>query len=399
MADSPAIAPELVTALVPSLSRSLAEQFNVFRVMRHGTHEKQLSNVFAWLLDAQGTHELGDVPQRLFLDLVNSAIPVGRRLPSAGYEVAQEVVAPGHEGKLDPASADISDIVLSSTDAAVVVENFGTSDGHGHDYRRYLALGTSGGRDAVVVLLCERHVPHLQRDGWENAVVITYAGFLKALRTHVTADRKWRRQHPDQHVFLRQLFEHFVEGPAAMNTDDTLAFLTAMCKTGESARYGQRPRDRVTEEFGELIAAQARRQLEESRALLASVKRGLRDYANSTLVGQVNELISAGPVEKVVTRFVGQWEWCVELQRSEGHRTVFLEFGPTAVVQQGRAPQKLDDPDYSQIFVALESTPEGGVSHLMPTDVHLADALTGLASDDVRLRDAVLDIVSDMHIA
>ncbi|GAA4707079.1 hypothetical protein GCM10025781_27130 [Kocuria gwangalliensis] len=35
-----------VTALVPMLSRSLAEEFNVFRVMHHGTHEKQLSNVF-----------------------------------------------------------------------------------------------------------------------------------------------------------------------------------------------------------------------------------------------------------------------------------------------------------------------------------------------------------------
>lgn len=37
----------MVTRLVPSLSRSLAEQFDVFRVMHHGTHEKQLSNVFA----------------------------------------------------------------------------------------------------------------------------------------------------------------------------------------------------------------------------------------------------------------------------------------------------------------------------------------------------------------
>lgn len=41
---------QMVTDLVPSRSRSLAVQFNVFRVMHHGTHEKQLSNVFAWLL-------------------------------------------------------------------------------------------------------------------------------------------------------------------------------------------------------------------------------------------------------------------------------------------------------------------------------------------------------------
>ena len=171
------------------------------------------------------------------------------------------------------------------------------------------------------------------------------------------------------------------------------------CETGESARYGQRPRDRVTEEFGELIAAQARRQLEESRALLASVKRALRDHANSTLVGQVNELIPTGPVEKVVTRFVGQWEWCVELQRSEGHPTVFLEFGPTAVVEQVRISRKLGHPDYSQIFISLQGTADEGISRLAHTGVHLDEVLTGLASDDVRLRDAVLAIVADQHIA
>ncbi|WP_404801861.1 PD-(D/E)XK nuclease family protein [Brevibacterium aurantiacum] len=56
-----------VTALLPSLSQSLAEQFNIFRVMHHGTHEKQLSNVFVWLLDADATHEFGDKVQRAFL--------------------------------------------------------------------------------------------------------------------------------------------------------------------------------------------------------------------------------------------------------------------------------------------------------------------------------------------
>src|SRR5690625_3331430 len=54
---------KLVTALVPSLSRSLAQQFNLFNVLRHGTHEKQISNIFAWLLDPDETHELGTVFQ------------------------------------------------------------------------------------------------------------------------------------------------------------------------------------------------------------------------------------------------------------------------------------------------------------------------------------------------
>ena len=34
------------------------------------------------------------------------------------------------------------------------MENFESSDGHGHDYHRYLAYGAAGGRQSVVVLLC-----------------------------------------------------------------------------------------------------------------------------------------------------------------------------------------------------------------------------------------------------
>lgn len=49
----------MVRALIPSLSRSLEEQFSIFRVMRHGTHEKQISNVFAWLLRPDASHKLG----------------------------------------------------------------------------------------------------------------------------------------------------------------------------------------------------------------------------------------------------------------------------------------------------------------------------------------------------
>lgn len=37
----------LVTGLEPTVSGSLAERFNVFRVMHHGIHEMQLSSVFA----------------------------------------------------------------------------------------------------------------------------------------------------------------------------------------------------------------------------------------------------------------------------------------------------------------------------------------------------------------
>ena len=109
---------ELVTALVPSLLRSLAEQLNVFRVMRHGTHEKQLSNVFAWLLCEDATHALRDAFQRLFVERVQRALPAELKLPTAGYRVLQEVDTSGHEA-LDK---DIADIVLASPKANIVVE-------------------------------------------------------------------------------------------------------------------------------------------------------------------------------------------------------------------------------------------------------------------------------------
>lgn len=394
MADPAAIAPELVNALVPSLSRSLAEQFNVFRVMHHGTHEKQLSNVFAWLLDPEGTHGLGDAGQAIFLDLINECLPGGARLPRSGYEVSQEVVTPGHEGLPNPESADIADILLSSPGAAVVVENYGTSDGHGHDYHRYLALGRAGDRDAVVALLCQRHEMHLQRDGWEQAIVITYAELLDAVRSYVASDRAWTRQHPDQHFFLHQLFEHFVEGPAPMNTDDTLAFLTAMCETGESARFGFQPHDRAAEEFGDLIAAQARRQLAESRAMLAATKRALGIYANAVLVEQINRELFEGPVEEVVTQFKGLWTWGVGLRRGANLPAVFLVFGPTAVLEMDQVPRRLENPDYSQVFVDLKDPAVGGPSRIAPTGVSLVEVMDGLPADDVRLRDAVLAIIA-----
>lgn len=111
MADTSSSLDAMVTALVPSLSRSLAEQFNVFRVMRHGTHEKQLSNVFAWLLQENGTHELGDTFQRLFVQQVNRSLPPESPLPPSGYRVLQEVDTSGD----DALGKDIADIVLASS--------------------------------------------------------------------------------------------------------------------------------------------------------------------------------------------------------------------------------------------------------------------------------------------
>lgn len=383
---------DFVTMLLPGLSRSLGEQFNIFRVMHHGTHEKQLSNIFAWLLATDATHKLGDAFQRAFLARVNGQLRDDAQLPPSGYRVIQEVNTPGGEDIAGETGMDIADIVLSRSDAAVVIENYGTSDGHGHDYQRYLAHGATDGRATAVVLLCHRHEAHLQRDGWEQASVVTYADVLSDLQAHVERDGSWCRQHPDQLFFIRQMIQYFVKGPAAVDVDDQVSFIKAMCETGESARYGYRPRDRVTQEFAELVAEHARRQFEDSRTTLATVKDGLRRFARSVLVEQVNGAVNKGRIEKVVTKLVGQWEWCVELQRADAQPVIYLEFGPTAAVKNERVADPIHDPDYSRVFVSLRDEERGGTSRMVQTEVRLAEVIGGLSREDGRLRDAVLSL-------
>ena len=395
MAQQPTDMSGFVTALVPMLSRSLAEEFNVFRVMHHGTHEKQISNVFAWLLATDATHALGDAFQRIFLEKINAQLPAHQQLPCTGYRVAQEVdTRVDEEAAGGQVSMDIADLLLSREDAAVVVENYATTDGHGHDYHRYLAHAAGPGRAAAVVLLCNRRETHRQKDGWEQAVVVTYAEVLGDLHTHVERDRPWRRRHREQHFFIQQMIDHFVEGPAAVNLDDQISFIKAMCETGESARYGYRPQDRAAQEFADLVAEHARRQLEDSRNTLAVVKAGLRSFAQTTLTEQVNEIVESGPVTKVEARLSGKWEWCVAMRRADAQPTILLVFGPTAVVENERAPAGVSDPDYSQVFVTLKTAGQHGFERIVQTGVSLGEVINGLSQDDHRLRDAVLAVAS-----
>lgn len=392
--QDPTAAPSLghlVTALVPTLSRSLAEEFNVFRVMRHGTHEKQLSNVFAWLLNPDGTHDLGDVFQRLFVERINQQRGESAPLARTGYRVLQEVDTRGdQEVSSGTVGKDIADIVLLRPDAAVVIENFGTSDGHGHEYSRYLDHGVGPGRDAVVVLLCHRHESHLQTDGWENAAVVTYDEILVDLRAHLATTPSWRTSHLEQSFFIDQLLHHFVEGPAAVNLDDQLDFLRAMCDTGESARFGHRPHDRADEEFAALVADHARRQFADGRATLGKVKRRLREYARQTLIHQLSTDAHGSRIRSADSPNVGQWEYCIVLRGLDGEAQFNLEFGPTAVVEVGRVPLPSNDPDYSRIFLTRPAVGRSGIDRLVQTDVTLREVLDGLRADDHRLRDAVL---------
>lgn len=383
----------LVTALVPSLSRSLAEQFNVFRVMHHGTHEKQLSNVFAWLLRADGTHELGGTFQRIFMDRINTALSENTRFPTSGYRVSQEVDTSGDEA----AGKDIADIVLMAPHESVVVENFGTSDGHGHDYHGYLSYGAQGGRRSVVVLLCIRHESELQTKGWEHATVLTYAELLSDLHMHVKADKKWRRDHPQQNFFINELVENFVEGPSAVNTADRIAFIKTMCETGESARYGQRPQDAAAEQFAQTLAQHAKQQFEDGRKALGEIKRYLRQYAERRLMHQVNEALGEEVVVKVLSNFVGQWEWYVRLIDANKNLVVGLVFGPTAATYNDIVPEPVTTPDFSKIFVLIADQGADSERSLHQTDIDLGEVLTGFEPADDRLAQAVIPLVQAHH--
>src|SRR5699024_2926068 len=327
-----------------------------------------------------------------FVKKVNKRVDASKQLPTAGYRVVQEVDTRATEAFKPNEGMDIADIVLWRDDAALVIENYGTSDGHGHSYQQYLAHGSAGGRRGIVVLLCHRHEAHLQKDGWEQAAVVTYSEVLSDLKAEVDRDSAWCREHPEQLFFINQMYQHFVKGPEAVNVTDQVSFIKTMCETGESARYGYRPRDRATQEFADLVAEHARKQFEESRLTLAKVKDRLRSFARSVLVDQVDAVIEVGRIEKVVTRFVGQWEWCVELQRADSFPTIFLEFGPTAVAENARAEESVDDPDYSQVFVTLRNPENDGIARIAHTEVRLAEVIAGIDRDDRRLRDAVLSI-------
>lgn len=392
MTPPPENVDRLVTSLVPSLSRSLAEQFNVFRVMRHGTHEKQLSNVFAWLLDNRGTHELGDVFQRLFMARANAALGVGARFPISGYRVTQEVDTSGDAST----GKDIADILLSTASSSVVIENFGTSNGHGHNYYGYLSHGALGGRNSAVVLLCIRHEPELQTDGWEQAIVLTYADLLDDLRVYVDKDKKWQRAHPQQNFFIAELVEHFVEGPKAVNTDDRIAFISTMCKTGESVRYSYRPQESAAQEFAELVAQHAKQQFEDGRRLLSDIKTALRRYAKHSLLAQINGNVQQDILHSAQARFVGKWEWYVRLLRDEETQFAGLVFGPTAAVYNDTVQQPVEDPDFSRIFVLVKPERKGADDRLFQTDVSLNEVLSGIDPDDTRLADSVLAAVQSV---
>ena len=228
---------ELLQVLIPMLTDRPKRRFNVFEVMRHGSHEKQLSNVFAWLLDAEGTHGMGDVFQRIFLAEVNRRLRLLGRdtIAEDSYGVRQEVnTSVLGEGE------DIADIVLDGSQTTIVVENYFTSDGHGHGYQTYLSFGARQTPNSVGVLLCEHEIRSALTDGWEQAPVVLYSTLVEELIATVRQHKTYRHENVEQYHFIENMHRHFTNRMAvSMNRDGLVAFVDALCRGGEAEVFGQ----------------------------------------------------------------------------------------------------------------------------------------------------------------
>ena len=321
---------DLATALLPVLHRSLEARFNVFDVMHHGSHEKQISNLFRWLLETEGNHHLGDTFLRIFIDEVNQGL-VGREpfAPEA-YLVLQEVNT--SDGTR---AADIADLVLKNDDAVIVVENYFTSDGHGHSYQGYLEYSQRDGRQGAVVLLCHDHDSMLQTDGWEYASVVTYGKLLDRLRLAVDSDRQYQQKHPEPYSFIDQMHRKFVKGRGPVEDHQVLDFVIAMCATAKAGRYGEQKHTSAADGFANDVAEQARERFGEGRELLGRVKVRLRNFSAQDLRSQLNETLGDEFVSKVSATHAATYQWTVNFDiPDDGEKFVEarlqLKFGPSA---------------------------------------------------------------------
>jgi len=388
------VSDDLVTGLLPVLGRSLELGFNIFDVMHHGLHEKQISNVFKWLLDTEQTHNLGDRFPRIFIDELNRVSVGSEPLPHGSYLVRQEV-----NTAVGGAGADIADLVLESEDAVVVIENYFTSDGHGHSYSGYLAFSVRDGKRGVVALLCRDEDVSLQTLGWEDAAVLTYGKLAERLLEHVGGDRVYQRNNPDAYAFIQQLHRKFVRGRAPVEDEEVLNFVVAMCNTGEVRRYQVQPQDAAAERFAEDLAIQAKERFGEGRDLLQRAKRRLSAYSEGPLRRQLDATRGEGFVRGVDARFAGIYQWTINIEVAgesidlSGSR-LQLKFGPSAWFaneQDSSWARKVDSnqADYSRLFLTRSDLKE-----IRQSTVSIQDVLDGLDRTDHRLHDEIIALLS-----
>ena len=391
---------DLATTLLPTLGRSNDSHFNVFDVMHHGTHEKQLSNVFGWLLDTQGTHRLEDRFVGIFIEEVNRGLRDSVQFPVTDYTVLQEVNT-AHGAQEAP---DIADLVLMNDEAVIVVENYYISDGHGHNYAGYLSHSQRDGKRGAVVLLCEDHDSARQTLGWEQASVVTYGALINRLWQSVSSDHQYQRRHPEPYSFIDQMYRKFVKGRGPMEDQQVLDFVVAMCATGEAGRYAEQQHESASERFANDVAEQARERFGEGRELLMRVKHRLTNYGDQHLKRQLNSTLGDGFVSQVSAHYSGNYRWTVNLNLSVrdlpdeadfGEEQLQIKFGPSAwYANEQDSNWKLTvDPavaDYSRLFITRAKNKE-----IRQSEVTLHQVLEGLSPEDMRLHDEIVQILSD----
>lgn len=376
-----------VSPFLPVLAGVAERGFNIFDVMHHGRHEKQISNVFAWLLDADGTHGLGKKFQAIFIDRINKRLPSEVTIGVDGYSVRQEVnTAP--EG----AVADIADLVLEDDDTIIVVENYHVSDGHGHSYHGYRDFGVRQGKRTEVVMLCQTVQNAYLTEGWEAAAVVQYTDLLDPLIDLIERDKPHRTTFPDQVLFLRHMRQAFTTGER-MNTADRIGFMVAMCSAGKGETYRASNRDDAIRAFADQLRERTIEQFHGSIDLLREVKAALRAHVDNVVVPQVH---AAGVPERITVvsasyQGIFQWSinfWLAEETEEEGEASVQLLFGPSAWFAKERdswwrRTVPAEEADYSRVFV-------GARRQLFLTDVSIAEVIDGLDTTDRRLGDAIV---------
>jgi len=388
---------QLVTRLLPPLTQSADEKFDVFAVMRHGTYEKQLSNIFAWLLDAEGSHRLGDGFQRIFIEEVSRDLHGADAITCDTLSVRQEVdISAMGDG------TDIADILLEDHETTLVIENYYTSSGHGHSYDDYLNFGARGGKCSVVVMLCENENRNALTNCWQNASLVTYGVLLERLKQLVATDDEYQQKYPEQCYFYEHMHRRFVKG-RRVNDENLVDFLDAMCQTGEAERFRGNKQEDAAIHFGDHLREEAVRQYGESLELLTKkLKRRLRDYCAGTLRTQVNDVLGADVIgDNYYMDYGSIWKWTVGLYRADDPQNQFLQlkFGPSAWYANehrdgdfsGEKWEKTVPPseaDYTRLFLTWRHD-----RSIRQSTVSLLEILDGLAPDDVRLRDELVDLI------
>lgn len=372
-------------------------RFNVFDVMHHGTHEKQLSNVFAWLLKADGTHGLGSAFQRIFVEEVNLRLgEKGREpIPDQAFGVRQETnTAPVGE------PADIADIVLDGDDTTIVIENYGAPDGHEHSYQGYLAYGASQTENSVVLLLCESDLGGNLVNGWENAPVVPYAALLDRVNEHIQQLPKYRSEYVEQYYFIENMHRHFTNRTAlTMDREGLMQFVDALCRGGEAERFGQKHQDAVARQLADQLREEAIQRYSEGRELLGMAKTILRDYCDATLSPRVNESLGRNVLGKAIVPWSGINAWAVSIaphpdfaDKAEGTYVAHLVLGPSAwhAVTKGRWQGTAIQHDFTRVMLLDDRT----AGQVVSSGVSIVKVIEGLDAEDTRrLHDEMVSLL------